>query len=137
MANEQNLKILSPNEARELGRIGGIISGNSRRERKRIQEIARVISSMPASAMLPKQKLYSGCDSTFCGLFDPNVVEAIVAKLADKALKGNVNAAKLFLELTGEIPRTQSVNVIACQTTKDSTQIMYGHTKQEIFDGDK
>lgn len=132
MANEQNLKVLSPNEARELGRIGGIISGKSRREHKKIQEIARVISSMPAGTMLPQQKLYTGANSTFCGLTDPNVVEAIIAKLADKALKGNVNAAKLFLELTGEIPKTQSINVIACQTTKDSAQIVYGHTKQEV-----
>ena len=41
MANEQNLKVLSPSEAREFGRIGGIMSGQSRREQKRVQEIAK------------------------------------------------------------------------------------------------
>lgn len=39
MANEQNLKVLSPNEARELGRIGGMMSGKTRRERKKLREM--------------------------------------------------------------------------------------------------
>lgn len=130
MANEQNLKVLSPNEARELGRIGGIMSGQSRREQKRVQEIAKAIALMPANDMLPQHKIYTDGNNKFYGLENPNISEAIIAKLACNALRGNVTAAKLFLELTGEIPKTQSVNVIACQSTGDAMQIIYGHAKR-------
>jgi stage IV sporulation protein B len=69
-------------------------------------------------------------NNKFYGLENPNISEAIIAKLACNALRGNVTAAKLFLELTGEIPKTQSVNVIACQSTGDAMQITYGHAKR-------
>lgn len=36
--NDGNLKTLSPSEAREQGRLGGIASGQARRERKRLRE---------------------------------------------------------------------------------------------------
>lgn len=39
MANEQNLKILSPKEARENGRKGGIASGEARRRKRTLMEI--------------------------------------------------------------------------------------------------
>lgn len=39
MANEQNLKILSPEEARENGRKGGIASGEARRRKRTLMEI--------------------------------------------------------------------------------------------------
>lgn len=44
MANEQNLKKnLSPKEAREQGRKGGIASGKARREKKKLRELAQMI----------------------------------------------------------------------------------------------
>ena len=39
MANEKNLKIPTSEEAREIGRKGGIASGKARREKKTIQKI--------------------------------------------------------------------------------------------------
>ena len=39
MANEKNLRTPTTNEAREIGRKGGIASGQSRREKKTIQKI--------------------------------------------------------------------------------------------------
>lgn len=135
MANIQNLKVLTPNEARELGRIGGIMSGQSRREYKKIQKIASVISSMPARDMMPVHTLNNGSDiSKFYGLDNPSVAEAVVAKIASSALKGNVPAAKLFLELAGGLPKIQSINIVSCQTTKDAMQVVYGHAKQEVVD---
>lgn len=135
MANEQNLKTLSPNEAREFGRIGGIASGQSRREQKQIREIAKVISGIPAKDLLPKHTFgVFDTGNTFCGLKDPNVIQAVIAKIASSALKGNITAAKLFLELSGALPKTQSINIVSCQTTKDAMQVIYGHTKQEVVD---
>ena len=135
MANEQNLKTLSPNEAREFGRIGGIASGQSRREQKQIREIAKVISGIPAKDLLPKHTFcVFDTGNTFCGLKDPNVIQAVIAKIASSALKGNIAAAKLFLELSGALPKSQSVNIVSCQTTQDAMQVIYGHTKQEVMD---
>ena len=39
MANEKNLRTPTTNEAREIGRKGGIASGQARREKKTIQKI--------------------------------------------------------------------------------------------------
>ena len=39
MANEKNLRTPTTNEAREIGRTGGIASGQARREKKTIQKI--------------------------------------------------------------------------------------------------
>ena len=39
MANENNLRTPTTNEAREIGRKGGIASGQARREKKTIQKI--------------------------------------------------------------------------------------------------
>lgn len=47
MANEQNLKILSPREARENGRKGGIASGKARREKRTLRELMELYGSMP------------------------------------------------------------------------------------------
>jgi hypothetical protein len=38
MANENNLKVLSPSEAREFGKIGGLASAKSRKEKKDLKE---------------------------------------------------------------------------------------------------
>lgn len=133
MNNIQNLKILSPVEAREFGRVGGIASGRARKERKKIQEIAKTVASMPARDLLPTYKLKVFDDNGEV-LDKASVMEAIISKLANDALRGKVTAIKLFLELTGTLPKMQSVNMIACQTTKDSTQIVYGHTKQDLMD---
>lgn len=46
MANEQNLKPLSPSKAREIGRKGGKKSGASRRKKKYIKEILEQLMQM-------------------------------------------------------------------------------------------
>jgi hypothetical protein len=48
MANAQNLKTLSPSEAREYGRQGGIKSGEVRRGNKRIKEVLDNLLHAPA-----------------------------------------------------------------------------------------
>ena len=41
MANKQNLKTLSTEEAREVGKKGGIASGKSRKQSKEIQDVMK------------------------------------------------------------------------------------------------
>lgn len=47
MANEQNLKRLTPEEAREYGSKGGKASVQARREKRRLQQIAHDLLTMP------------------------------------------------------------------------------------------
>lgn len=47
MANEQNLKILTPKEARENGRKGGIASGEARRRKRTLMEIMNEYGAQP------------------------------------------------------------------------------------------
>jgi hypothetical protein len=133
MANEQNLKILSPNEAREFGRMGGIVSGKMRQERKKVQQIAKAIASMPARDLLPTHRL-NVVDDKGSSLDEASVMEAIISKLANDALRGKVTAIKLFLEIAGVMPQLQSINMIACETKDSDMRVVYGHTKQGLPD---
>lgn len=49
LANKENLKPLSTNKAREIGKKGGIASGESRRKRKAMREQLETILSMPVT----------------------------------------------------------------------------------------
>ena len=43
MANDENLKTFTPKEARENGRKGGFASGEARKKKKQLKELAEVI----------------------------------------------------------------------------------------------
>ena len=49
LANKENLKPLSTDKAREIGKKGGIASGESRRKRKAMKEQLETILSMPVT----------------------------------------------------------------------------------------
>ena len=49
LANKENLKPLSTDKAREIGKKGGIASGVSRRKRKAMKEQLETILSMPVT----------------------------------------------------------------------------------------
>ena len=56
LANKENLKPLSTNKAREIGKKGGIASGESRRKRKAMKEQLEMILSMPVTLKDEKGK---------------------------------------------------------------------------------
>lgn len=78
--NEHNLKILSPNEARENGRKGGIKSGQIRKERKALKEQLLMM-------------LESG-----------DIQENICLALIDKAQSGDIKAFEVIRDTIGEKP---------------------------------
>jgi hypothetical protein len=87
MANENNLKkALSPNEARENGRKGGIKSGQVRRKRKMLCELMEMA--------LKKKDEKSGLSYDL----------AIVAALMKKAVSGDIQAAAFIRDTIGEKP---------------------------------
>lgn len=96
LANEQNLRPrnLTSEEAARIGRLGGIASGESRRQKKLLQEYADLYLSLPAD----KRKL-KGKDIPE-DMLDNKML--IIKALHDKACSGDVAAAKELRSIIGE-----------------------------------
>lgn len=86
--NDENLRTLSPSEAREYGRRGGVRSGEVRRERKKLAEYLEIA-------------LDKGTD--FEGEAMSNA-EAITVALINKAKGGDVRAYQTIRDGLGEKP---------------------------------
>ncbi|MBO4582932.1 MAG: hypothetical protein J5714_02670 [Alphaproteobacteria bacterium] len=128
MANEQNLKILTPNEARELGRIGGQMSGKARRERKRLRDMAMSMASAP----MHFDNDYSR--NRFIEKYhidNPTIIDGILAQLVSSALYGDMAAIKLFLSLTADTP-SQYAPFIPGTITKQKFKVSYEAQKQNF-----
>ncbi len=96
MANPQNLvpPFQSPSEAREKGRKGGIKSGESKRRKKSMQELAQAMLSCRVTDDALKDKFASlGFDTK-----KMTMAEAMIAGQVMEAMK-NPNSFKLLLEL--------------------------------------
>lgn len=103
MANEQNLiPVKSESEARELGRKGGIASGKARRKKADFIKTAKAILDCTLSE--PNQKIIK---AQYPELDDDeiNYRTMILLKQMEKALKGDINSAKLIIDTTGEKPK--------------------------------
>ena len=108
MANEQNLvgheftSDQNREEAAKNGRKGGIASGKARRQRKAMQEIARIVLDMP----------YEGGDTediegiSFDGFPDANLTvgERAMLAVARKAMRGDASALAFLRDTAGEKP---------------------------------
>ena len=98
MANEQNLKKIKTTErARELGRIGGIKSGEAQRKRKEMRETLRELLNMGASE----------ADKAAISLHtDEQITNRMLLciSMMDKAIKGDVRAAEFIRNTAGEEP---------------------------------
>ena len=89
MANEQNLKPLSTEKAREIGKKGGIASGKSKRARKTLKEELLALLSQG------------------------NTQEKMSLAVIQKALKGDTKAFEIIRDTVGEKPTDkQEVKVI-------------------------
>lgn len=85
MANEQNLKpIQSESQAREMGRKGGIASGQARREKATMKAILEKILDEPSKS----GRTYR---------------EMATLGLLKGAISGNANNYRLILETLGEL----------------------------------
>lgn len=89
MANEDNLKPLSTEKAREIGSKGGINSGEARRRKRDIR--------LAMEALLEKQ--YKGKNGEIL-----SGAEAIAIKQMEKALKGDAKAFELVRDSAGQKP---------------------------------
>ena len=95
--NDGNLKRPSSEEARELGRRGGIASGAARRRRKALREALDVYLSLPVQDKRSLNRLLRvGVDED-----DADTQMLIISSLVQRAIDGNVRAAKLIFDLVG------------------------------------
>ena len=97
MANEQNLRTLSPKEAREQGRKGGKASAAKRAERKTFREGLLLLLNEPL-----KDKGGQVTDKT--------TQDAIIAGLVKRAINGDTRAFEMIRDTIGEKP-VEVVNV--------------------------
>lgn len=109
MANEQNLipnSKRTPSEVRENARKGGIKSGETRRRKKEMRERLEVLLSMPI-------KDGKGADiekiKSFAEIKGKNITveDAILIAIAQKALKGDIQAGTFIRDTVGENPTTK------------------------------
>lgn len=92
VANKQNLRVPSSEEARRFGRKGGIASGKARKEKKLLAEVLREVLSEKA----PNQELTK--------------MEAIVQKVvSDTYKRGDVYKLEKLQKILGE--STQKIEV--------------------------
>ena len=102
MANEKNLKTLSPSEARELGRKGGIASGKKRKEQKLLKDTLLELLTLPATKSTPKDISDAAALSELkSGL---TVQEEIAVALVKKAKNGDLRAIELLRDTIGQKP---------------------------------
>ena len=95
--NDGNLKRPSSEEARELGRRGGVASGVARRRRKALREALDVYLSLPVQDKRSLNRLLrAGVDED-----DADTQMLIISSLVQRAIDGNVRAAKLIFDLVG------------------------------------
>lgn len=100
--NDGNLKRPSSEEARELGRRGGVASGIARRRRKALREAADIFLALP----LPDKDEVKRLRKLGLDRDDIDVQMGIVARLAQMAMLGDTKAAKLLFDIVGPEPET-------------------------------
>lgn len=101
MPNEENLIPMdqrSKNEARELGRAGGIASGAARRRKRSLREAADLYLSLPISDQRRRSKVARrGVEPE-----DADNQMAMIVGLVEAATLGDARAAKVVVDMLGE-----------------------------------
>ena len=95
-SNPQNLRRLTPEEAREIGAKGGKASGEAKRKRKAMRECVETLLSMPMAGM-KSFKDFPGIDDD-----DKNGQMLLLIGLYKKAAVGDVAAFRELKEMVGE-----------------------------------
>lgn len=116
----------TPQERQEIARRGGIASGEARRERKRLRELAEIIANETISTTMPDGSKRS---TTFS--------EALIIGQYREAMKGKTEAAKFIATIMGDFvekkEETVKAEVKAEVKTEDSDfDLLTDDEKDEI-----
>ena len=110
MANEKNLRTPTTNEAREIGRKGGIASGQARREKKTIQKILADLldSEIKDSPQFTKLASKMGVES------DKSIKDIFtLVCLLNSVKSGNLGDLERLSKLLGEDKQNENADVMA------------------------
>jgi len=106
MAKESNLKPLSTERAREIGKKGGQAYARNVRKRKALKEQMELLLTLPLTDERAKKQFESmGIDAD-----NMDNQMAMVVKTYAQALKGNINAVNTIREIIGERVVEMNVN---------------------------
>lgn len=89
MANNENLKPLTSERAKEVGRIGGIRKAEKMRKAKTFAEAFKICLEQEITNTKGETK---------------TTLEAIIASMVAKAIKGDVKAAQFVRDTIGQMP---------------------------------
>ncbi len=107
----------TPDEARELGKMGGIKSGEVRRRKSAMKDIAQMVLGLkPNITQGAKLQLKQmGIDER-----DLTTQTVALVKILEKAMKGDVQAMQFIRDTAGQKP-TDKLDVV--QTTNVKTKV--------------
>lgn len=90
--NNENLRVPTSDEAREMGRKGGLASAEARRRKKSMREWAEALGECVMTLKMPDGSKV-----------EADINAAVVLKQMEKAInKGDTNAAAFLMRLRGE-----------------------------------
>ena len=106
--NPQNLiPVRTVEEARKKGRAGGIASGRARKERKAMRETVEILLKMPLKngkiddiSGIESLQSMTGKDGKLT--VNLTIQDVTMVALMKKAMKGDMRAMELLMDLTGE-----------------------------------
>lgn len=103
LKNLEPKETLSVEEAKKLGHSGGVKSGEARREKKKLSELANILAELPVKGKNKATLVEMG--------FDPELATnatLMIAGLHRRAVSGDPAAAKLYAEIMGQPPVSKS-----------------------------
>lgn len=127
VANPQNLRTPTSEEARIIGRKGGLASAAKRQKQKTLRELADMIAQMPVKN--PKTRAIMEA----AGFTDEQMTNdaAMLLGLQLKAQNGDPSAAKLLSELRGQYSTRVEVEPVQPAPLIDLTNTIEAEEKPQ------
>lgn len=97
LANNQNLKRLTSEEARKIGAKGGKASAEARKQKNALKNRFEALFEMPVSAVLRQELFENGIELPKSCTFE----EALVYSMMIKAIAGDAKMVSQILSITG------------------------------------
>ena len=97
LANNQNLKRLTSEEARKIGAKGGKASAEARKRKNALKNRFEALFEMPVSAVLRQELFENGVELPESCTFE----EALVYSMMIKAIAGDAKMVSQILSITG------------------------------------
>ena len=129
-ANPQNLRTPTSEEAREIGRKGGLASAAARAKKKSLQEIAKMLLESEGGLTDEQRKRMESLG------IPCTQGSALVLAMQDKAHKGSERAAEFIRDTSGQTPKMQAQITVGEGLTPDDIRGLSDAELQKILSGD-